>query len=224
MEWINRLFEQYGYFVLFFGLLSESLATPFPGELAMAYSGYMASLGQFHLIFVILLSFLGTTIGTTITYFIGQKLGIPFFTKYGKYMFLHPGRIEKITSWFEKYGSKILLISYFIPGFRHFTGYVSGIIRIRFRTFLIFNHTGALLWVTTYIMVGRLLGHRFETIIHLITKYSIRAGCIIALGIAAFILVKKYKKQLFVFARANSYVILLALLVMALSLLSLSSP
>ena len=134
-------------------------------------------------------------------------------------IFLHPGRIEKITVWFEKYGDKILLISYFIPGFRHFTGYVSGIIRIRFRTFLIYNHTGALLWVTTYILVGRLLGQRFESIVPLITKYSIRVGCLIVLGIVTFLLVRKYKRQMLAFAKANPYAVLLAVLIMALSLL-----
>ena len=87
MEWIHRLFEHHGYLVLFLGLFSESLAAPFPGELAMAYSGYLAFLGQFQLVFVILYAFLGASIGTTATYFIGQKLGIPFFAKYGKYHF-----------------------------------------------------------------------------------------------------------------------------------------
>ena len=219
MEWIHRLFEHHGYLVLFLGLFSESLAAPFPGELAMAYSGYLAFLGQFQLVFVILYAFLGAAIGTTATYFIGQKMGIPFFAKYGKFIFLHPGRIEKITVWFEKYGDKILLISYFIPGFRHFTGYVSGIIRIRFRTFLIYNHTGALLWVTTYILIGRLLGQRFESIVPLITKYSLRVGCLIVLGIATFLLVRKYKRQMLAFAKANPYAVLLAVLIMALSLL-----
>lgn len=221
MEWIHRLFEHHGYLVLFFGLFSESLAAPFPGELAMAYSGYLAFLGQFQVAFVILYAFLGATIGTMATYFIGYKLGTPFFAKYGKFILLHPGRIEKITVWFEKYGDKILLISYFIPGFRHFTGYVSGITRMRFRTFLIFNHTGALLWVTAYVLLGRLLGQRFESIIHLITKYSFRAGCLIAFGIVTFLLVRKYKQQILAFAKANSFAIVVALLIMALSLLSL---
>ena len=96
MDWIRRLFEHHGYLVLFLGLFSESLAAPFPGELAMAYSGYLA-LGQFQLVFVILYAFLGAAIGTTATYFIGQKLGIPFFAKYGKFIFLYPARMEKIT-------------------------------------------------------------------------------------------------------------------------------
>lgn len=49
MEWITHLFEQYGYYVLFLGLFAESLALPFPGELAMAISGHKAALGSFHI-------------------------------------------------------------------------------------------------------------------------------------------------------------------------------
>jgi hypothetical protein len=36
MVWINSLYEHYGFLVLFYGLLVESIALPFPGELAMA--------------------------------------------------------------------------------------------------------------------------------------------------------------------------------------------
>ncbi|MCD9026571.1 DedA family protein [Cohnella silvisoli] len=193
MEWINHLFEQYGYLVLFIGLLTESLALPFPGELAMAFSGHLAGMGTFNLVFVIVWAFLGATIGTTITYYLGKKLGTPFFEKYGKFIFLNSKRLDKLTKWFGKYGNKLLLISYFIPGFRHFTGYFSGISGIRFRSFLFFNHLGAFLWVFTYVMIGHVFSDQFEKLLHMISKYSLRfVLCIIACLLLIF-LFKKYK-------------------------------
>lgn len=204
MDWIYSLFEQYGYLVLFIGLLTESLALPFPGELAMGYSGYLGYLGELNAYVAILCAFLGATIGTTITYFLGQKLGTPVLTKYGKYLFMTPKRIDKMTTWFEKYGSKILLISYFIPGFRHFTGYVSGILNIRLRTFLFFNHLGALLWITTYVMIGKTLGPHFEQLLHGIAKYSIRILLILIPTIIMVLLVRKYKVQIGRYLRSRS--------------------
>lgn len=172
MEWMNALFEQYGYAVLFFGLFLESLALPFPGELAMAIAGHFAYFGNSNYWLDMMYAFLGATIGTTITYALGHKLGTPFIEKYGKYIFLNKQRFAMLTGWFGKYGSKILLISYFIPGFRHFTGYMSGVLRIRFRTFLLFNHFGALIWVIVYVSIGRLFGAQFEKLLHLIATYS----------------------------------------------------
>ncbi|BBI34172.1 DedA family protein [Cohnella abietis] len=192
MEWINHIFEQYGYLVLFLGLFTESLALPFPGELAMAFSGHWAAIGHFNLIIVIACAFLGATVGTTITYYLGKKLGMPFFTKYGKYILLNAKRLEKLMMWFEKYGSKLLLISYFIPGFRHFTGYFAGMSGIRLRSFLFFNHLGALLWVLTYVMIGRVFSDQFEKLINMISKYSMRFVLCIVVVVLLVYLIKKY--------------------------------
>ncbi|RKP56153.1 DedA family protein [Cohnella endophytica] len=193
MEWMNHLFVQYGYIVLFIGLLLESLALPFPGELAMAFAGHLTALGHFNLAIAMVCAFLGATVGTTITYYLGKKLGKLFFEKYGKFIFLNANRLDKLTKWFARYGNKLLLVSYFIPGFRHFTGYFSGISGIRFRNFLIFNHLGALIWVSTYVMVGHVFSGQFEKAIHLISKYSMRfVFCMIVVSVLVLLL-RKYK-------------------------------
>lgn len=197
MDWISQLFAEYGYAVLFFGLFTESIALPFPGELAMAYAGHIAYLGHMNLGIGMLYSFLGATIGTIITYVLGWKLGTPFFENYGKYMFLGPERMEKLSQWFGKYGTKLLLVSYYIPGLRHFTGYMSGMLGVRFRTFFVYNTTGAVLWVITYSMIGNLLGERWEQLIHLISTYSVRTAIFAVIGIALVITIRKYKKSIF---------------------------
>ncbi|MBB6734410.1 DedA family protein [Cohnella zeiphila] len=196
MEWMNALFEQYGYVLLFFGLLAESLALPFPGELAMAVAGHLAYFGNSNYWLDVTYAFLGATIGTTITYALGRKLGTPFIEKYGKYIFLNKKRFAMLADWFDKYGSKILLVSYFIPGFRHFTGYMSGVLRIRFRTFLLFNHFGALVWVIVYVSIGRLFGAQFEKLLHLISAYSRIAVAILAVVLALVLFFKMRRARL----------------------------
>ncbi|UUZ80213.1 DedA family protein [Paenibacillus sp. P26] len=193
MEWISSLFEQYGYYVLFLGLFAESLALPFPGELAMAISGHMSTLGSFHFPLIVLYSYLGAIIGTTVTYYLGYKLGIPFFEKYGRYFFMNQERIAKMMKWFERYGDKLILVSYFVPGPRHFTGYVSGILKVRLRTFFLYNYVGGLVWVLVYAMIGKLFGYRIEQLLHLISRYS-AALVIVAAVIIVAVLVFKQKK------------------------------
>jgi membrane protein DedA with SNARE-associated domain len=191
MDWISSLFEQNGYWVLFTGLFTESLAIPFPGELAMAFSGHMVYLGKFNLGFVLLSAFLGATLGTTITYFLGKKLGLPFFEKYGKFFFMHSKTLLKLKKWFGKYRNKLLLVSYFIPGLRHFTGYFSGILGIRLRTFLFFNHFGAFLWIFTYVMLGNIFGEQLEQWVHMISTYFVKVVFYIILGLALVFLLKR---------------------------------
>ncbi|WP_240420646.1 DedA family protein [Paenibacillus periandrae] len=204
MEWLGNLFGQYGYFVLFLGLFAESLALPFPGELAMAVSGHMNNLGTFSIPLIILCSYLGAIVGTTFTYYLGYKLGTPFFEKYGKYFFLNQQRLTKVTKWFDKYGDKIILVSYFIPGLRHFTGYVSGILRVRLRTFFLYNYMGGFVWVLTYVMIGKLFGQQIEQWLHIISQYSAAAVSVLAIGLVSIFLIKHNKMAIMNWIRTKS--------------------
>ena len=94
----------------------------------------------------------------TISYSIGYKVGEPFFGKYGSRFHMGLERFEKLSHWFSKYGDKLLLIAYFIPGIRHITGKFSGTTRLHFRRYPIFAY-GAFLWVTVFITLGKVLGH-----------------------------------------------------------------
>jgi membrane protein DedA with SNARE-associated domain len=193
MEWISDLFVQYGYLVLFLGLFAESLALPFPGELAMAISGHMAAQGSFKLAFIVLYSYSGAIIGTLLTYYLGYKQGAPFFVKYGKFFFMNQERLTKLTRWFDKYGNKIILVSYFIPGLRHFTGYISGILKVRLRTLLFFNCIGGFLWVLTYVMLGYVFGQKIEQLLHSLAQYSTVAIIVGVIGLAAVYVIKQKK-------------------------------
>lgn len=204
MEWISNLFEQYGYFVLFVGLLAESLALPFPGELAMAISGHLSTDGSFTLPLIIAVSYTGAILGTVLTYFLGYKLGTPFFEKYGKYFFLNHKRMAKLAEWFDKYGNRLIFISYFVPGLRHFTGYFSGILKVRLSTFLFYNCTGGLLWVLAYVMIGKVFGPSIEQVLHLASRYSVIAITIAGVGVILFLLVKRNKKAILIWLRGQS--------------------
>ncbi|MCQ6557573.1 DedA family protein [Paenibacillus mendelii] len=194
MEWISTLFEQYGYFVLFAGLFAESLALPFPGELAMAISGHMSTIGSFHIPAIIMISYFGAILGTVVTYYLGSKLGTTLFERNGKFLFMNKERLDKITRWFDKYGNKLILVSYFIPGLRHFTGYTAGILQIRFRTFLLYNCLGGFVWVLTYVMIGNFFGLHIEQLLHTFSQYSIAAFILLAVILMIIVLLRRHKE------------------------------
>lgn len=172
LEKIQHLFGSYGYSVLFFGLLLEFIALPFPGETTMAYAGYLSYKGQLDFGILLILAFLGTTIGMTITYFIGAKAGLPFITRYGKWFLLKQDKLDKTQKWFGKYGNALIFIGYFIPGVRHFTGYFAGIAAIPFRKFALYAYSGALFWVVLFLGIGKVFGPQWNVVFQLAHKYS----------------------------------------------------
>lgn len=196
LEWIGNLFENYGYGVLFIGLLLEFIALPFPGETTMAYSGYLSYTGALNFYLLIIVSFIGTTTGMSLTYWIGRKAGLPFILRFGKWVFLKPDKLEKTRVWLQKYGYGLIFIGYFIPGIRHFTGYLAGIVALPFRKFAIYAYSGAFVWVILFISIGNMFGSQWESIFRLVEMYAVR---IIAIVCAAVVLIMlfKYRKRIF---------------------------
>ncbi|MFE4713673.1 DedA family protein [Paenibacillus sp. NPDC056722] len=198
LEWIQELFANYGYSVLFFGLLLEFVALPFPGETTMAFAGFLSYTGRLDFTLLVLIAFLGTTVGMTITYFIGLKAGLPFIQRYGKWFLFSETKLEKTQRWFEKYGSVLISIGYFIPGVRHFTGYFAGIIGLPFRKFALYAYSGALFWVVLFLGIGRVFGPQWMGVFHIFELYAIWIISGIA-GLVVLILMYRYRKGIAAF-------------------------
>jgi len=195
-SWIIGFITRYSYSVLIGALFLEMIAIPLPGEALMSYAGFLVYEGHFQWLFSILAASIGAIIGMSTSYWIGFKLGTPFFEKYGKYIHMGPEHLETTSKWFKKYGNKLLIIAYFIPGVRHITGYFSGITRIRFRTFFIYASIGDVIWVTTFVSLGKLLGPQWEQFHSSIKKYFIIGGIVLTVGIIILYFYRTYKIKL----------------------------
>lgn len=195
LKWIQELFANYGYNVLFFGLLLEFVALPFPGETTMAFAGFLSYTGRLDFPALVAVAFAGTTAGMTITYLIGLKAGLPFIQRYGKWFLFSPAKLEKTQRWFERYGSLLISIGYFIPGVRHFTGYFSGIIALPFRKFAMYAYGGALLWMLLFLGIGKIFGPQWMGIFHLFELYApwIISGLA---ALAGLIFIYRYRRTL----------------------------
>ncbi|AWB43368.1 DedA family protein [Paenibacillus sp. CAA11] len=194
VNYLETLFEQHGYWVIFLGLLLEFIALPFPGETTMAYAGFLSYKGMLHWQLLIICAFWGTTLGMTITYWIGRKAGMPFIRKFGKWVLLPPHKLDKTRYWFDRYGSSLVFIGYFIPGVRHVTGYFSGIIGLPFRKFALYAYSGALVWTALFIGIGKLFGPQWNHMFELAAKSTL----FLAIGIfaiIALIILYRYRKS-----------------------------
>ena len=190
MASILHLVDQYGYLILFAALMLELIALPIPTELLMSYVGYLTFRGQMNLILSILVGAAGTSLGMTVAYGIGFKLGYPFFKKYGHRVHMGEERLDKTSKLFSKYGVALLVVSCFIPGVRHLTGYFSGITHSPYKRFAPFAYAGALIWVATFILLGNALGPKYTLIEATIKRYIVIGGIGIGLILLVYILIK----------------------------------
>lgn len=157
-EVLSNWLIQYGSIVLFLLLVSGILILPVPEETLMIISGVLMSKGNLNIPLTILAAYAGSICGISLSYLLGRTAGHYLISKYGSKIGISEKHLERVHDWFEHFGRWTLMIGYFIPGVRHFTGFVSGMTEMDFRQFALFAYSGAVIWVTTFLSIGYFSG------------------------------------------------------------------
>ena len=179
-EWITR----YGYAGIFLLLMLGIVGLPVPDETLLTFVGYLSFKGDLALIPSVAAAFLGSAAGISLSYGIGRVAGPRALTKVGPLLHLSVEHIQKGQAWVQRWGKYALLMAYFVPGVRHLVALLAGASDLPLRIFAPFAYCGALLWSTTFIAIGYILGeewHRQSPLVH-------RAVVIVALIVASVIL------------------------------------
>lgn len=175
LQTLLDLFAEYGYWVVFFGVMLENAGLPIPGETILLAAGFASALGMFRLPVVMLIAATGAVIGDNIGYWVGYYYGRGFFEKFGRYLLLTPPRLARMDAFFDRHGSKTIFVARFITGLRVFAAVFAGASRMRWRTFFLYNVGGAIVWATVIATVGHLFGDSWP----LLERWIGRSGVIL---------------------------------------------
>lgn len=150
---------EYGSIVLFILLALGIIALPIPDETLMVFAGILMDTGKLYIVPTLTAAYLGTIFGITLSYIFGRTLGHFLMHKYGNWIGLTNERLANVEGWLKYYGKWTLVFGYFLPGIRHFTGFVTGMAYLSYKEFALFAYTGAIIWATTFISLGFFLGN-----------------------------------------------------------------
>ncbi|MBS0635087.1 MAG: DedA family protein [Verrucomicrobia bacterium] len=162
---------EYGPIVLFGLLALEIIALPIPGEPLMILTGVLMSNGDLSSIPTLLAGYAGAICGISVSYILGRTAGTYLVVSYGDRLGLTNVRLQKVHDWFNRFGTWTLMIGYFIPGLRHFTGFTAGMATLEYRPFMIFAWGGAIIWVTTFLSLGYFFGDYWMTFFDKIMEF-----------------------------------------------------
>lgn len=138
------------------------LLFPFlPGDSLLFAVGLFAATGQLHvpLAVAIPVLFVAAIAGNAAGYAIGRAVGPTLYRRDRR--FLKASHLDRSHAFFERHGSKALVLGRFVPIVRTFVTLVAGASRMNARTFLAWSAIGAALWVTSLSIAGSLLGTAF---------------------------------------------------------------
>ncbi|WP_353182587.1 DedA family protein [Parapedobacter lycopersici] len=163
VEIVNE-YQTWTYLILFLIIFIETgvVIMPFlPGDSLLFAAGMLAAQPNDLSVWVMILILLVAAIsGDSLNYGIGKRFGMQVtrFKLFGKQV-VKDEQIQKTHAFYEKYGSKTIVIARFVPIVRTLAPFVGGIGRMHYGTFLTYNIIGAFLWVVGITLAGYFLGN-----------------------------------------------------------------
>ena len=112
---------------------------------------------DFPIWFVCLVVSLAAFAGDQTGYFIGRKAGPAIFNKPDS-KFFSQKNVSRTNSFFERYGSRAIILAHFVPIMRTFVPVAAGVGQMPHRRFTMFNVIGVIGWATGVTLLGFFLG------------------------------------------------------------------
>lgn len=163
----------------------ESACIPLPSEIIMPFAGYLVFLGHFNLILVATAGAVGCNVGSAVAYWIGARGGRPLVERYGSWVLMNQHDLDRMTWFFDRYGSITVLLARLLPVVRTFIAFPAGIAKMSQLRFHIYTFIGSWPWCYVLAYVGMKLGEKWHTDprfeqafhrFHLVVELAVVAG------------------------------------------------
>jgi membrane protein DedA with SNARE-associated domain len=189
LEWVTN----YGYAAIFGLLVLGIVGLPVPDETMLVFCGYLIWRGNLKLIPTVIVAFVGSICGITISYLIGRTLGLGFVHKWGRYIHVTEARLDRVHQWFNRIGHWALFVGYYIAGVRHFTAIIAGTSMLEYRAFASYAYSGAALWVCTFLTIGYVFGEHWHEVIDTVHRHVKTASILLLAAVVAYVLIRRYR-------------------------------
>jgi membrane-associated protein len=151
------VFVETGLFVGFF----------LPGDSLLVTAGILAAAGLLDVRLLIVFACAAAIVGDQTGYLIGRQAGHALIHRYARFR----EHLERAHAFYEKYGSKTIVIARFVPIVRTFVPAVAGAAEMNYRRFVTYNIFGGMLWVLSTTLLGYVFGRtipNIESHLHLV--------------------------------------------------------
>jgi len=155
---LKKIVATYGawtHWILFAVIFCETglVVTPFlPGDSLLFAAGAFAADGTLKLEWLLPMLCLAAVLGDAVNYALGRWIGKRAFS--GAVPFLKQWHFEYTQKYFDKYGSRTIIVARFVPIVRTFAPFMAGIGAMDYRRFALYNVTGGVIWVLLFTLLG----------------------------------------------------------------------
>lgn len=160
---LQNVITTYGvltYVILFLIIFCETglIVTPFlPGDSLLFAAGTFAGLGDLNALVLFVLLCGAAILGDSVNYSAGRWLGERIFTPSSR--LFRREYLDRTHAFYERYGSKTIVLARFVPIVRTFAPFVAGAGKMDYATFFTYNVGGGIAWVGLFIVGGYFFGN-----------------------------------------------------------------
>lgn len=143
----------------------ENLFPPLPSEVILPLAGFAASRGTMTLTQAIVWTTIGSVVGALTLYGLGAGLGRDRVRRaWQRLPLVSIEDLNRTEAWFARHGRKAVFFGRMLPIFRSLISIPAGVDRMPVAVFTGLTLAGSLLWNTTFVLAGYVLGEQWHRV------------------------------------------------------------
>ncbi len=169
-------------------MMVGNIGVPVGTEFVVPAAGALVATGHLSSYWIAgIVATLGEVVGGFLCYTVGYYGGRPFVARWGKFVKLDLKKLDKFHEFSERYGTKIIFISRFLPVIRGVIGLPAGVSRMRKRWFLAYTAAGSAIFCFGLLWVGMQFGNHLDQLAPLVHRSSLYVLLALAVVVVVFV-------------------------------------
>lgn len=191
IEWIS-IVPPVGVYLIFFGIAYiENLVPPMPGDVIVAFGGYLAAEGVIQIFPIWSLTIIASVLGFMTMYWLGHRWGSQieenreshFILRFIDYKYFSRGK-----KWMNRWGQGVVITNRFLAGTRSVISLTAGMSHLKITPTILSSLVSSILWNTLLLGMGWVIRDNWPVIGDYLSNY----GKIILALIVLLVAVKAY--------------------------------
>lgn len=198
IDWIQVLSPLSIYLVFFLVAYFENVIPPIPGDVLVAFGGYLAAESVVGLVPVFVITTVASVAGFMTMYWLGSHWGIQIEERKERFWlmkFIPLKYMNKVRNWMSRWGLGVVLGNRFLAGTRSVIALTAGISHTPLAGTIISSTISSVLWNAILLGFGWIVHENWQIIGNYLSIYGRIILGLIAIFILIKLLISYYRKK-----------------------------